>query len=75
MSRLARSISESGVYHILFRGVNQKNFFEEETDFDKLKETIAIVKQEFNFNIYAYCFMSNHVHKKHKGKGNTRGRF
>ena len=25
MSRLARAISESGVYHILFRGVNQQN--------------------------------------------------
>ena len=46
MSRLARAISESGVYHILFRGVNQQNIFEEEADFEKLKDTIAIVKQE-----------------------------
>lgn len=62
MSRLARTISESGVYHILFRGVNQQNIFEECADFDKLKETIAIVKQDLEFEIYAYCFMSNHVH-------------
>ena len=41
MSRLARTISESGVYHILFRGVNQQNIFEEASDFEKLKETIA----------------------------------
>ena len=40
MSRLARTISESGVYHILFRGVNQQNIFEEAADFNKLKETI-----------------------------------
>ena len=45
MSRLARTISESGVYHILFRGVNQQNIFEEASDFEKLKETIATVKQ------------------------------
>lgn len=62
MSRLARTISESGVYHILFRGVNQQNIFEEAADFEKLKETIATVKQDLCFEIYAYCFMSNHVH-------------
>ena len=54
MSRLARTISESGVYHILFRGVNQQNIFEENADFEKLKETIQNVKQEMGFKIYAY---------------------
>ena len=62
MSRIARVISESGVYHILFRGVNQQNIFEETADFEKLKDAISFVKQEMNFEIYAYCFMSNHVH-------------
>ena len=62
MSRLARAISESGVYHILFRGVNQQNIFEEATDYDKLKEIISAVKKDLKFEIYAYCFMSNHVH-------------
>jgi len=62
MSRLARTISESGVYHILFRGVNQQNIFEEDADFEKLIDTIAIVKQDMKFEMYAYCFMSNHVH-------------
>jgi len=62
MSRLPRSISQSGVYHILFRGVNQQNIFEEHADFEKLKETIEIVKHDLDFEIYAYCFMSNHVH-------------
>ena len=69
MSRLARTISESGVYHILFRGVNQQNIFEEAADFDKLKETITTVKQDLEFEIYAYCFMSNHVHIVLKEKG------
>jgi len=62
MSRLARTISESGVYHVLFRGVNQQNIFEEDADFNKLTETIATVKRDLGFEIYAYCFMSNHVH-------------
>ena len=62
MSRASRSYSQSGVYHVLFRGVNQQSIFEEATDYEKLKDTILKVKEEMNFEIYAYCFMSNHVH-------------
>ncbi len=36
--------------------------FEEKADYEKLKETIEKVKEEMGFKIYAYCFMSNHVH-------------
>ena len=71
MSRISRSYSENGVYHILFRGVNQQSIFEEEQDYKKLIETIMNVKKEMNFEIYAYCFMSNHVHlviKEYKTK-------
>jgi len=62
MSRISRSYSQSGVYHILFRGVNQQSIFEEKADYDKLKDTIMKVKEEMGIEIYAYCFMSNHVH-------------
>ena len=62
MSRLSRNYSESGVYHILFRGVNQQNIFEEKQDYIKLLETIENVKKDMHFELYAYCFMSNHVH-------------
>ena len=62
MSRLARKFSNSGIYHIVFRGVNQQSIFEEEADYKKLKECIELIKEEMKFEIYAYCFMSNHVH-------------
>ena len=62
MGRMSRSYSKSGVYHILFRGVNQQNIFEEKADYDKLKDTLLAIKEEMGFEIYAYCFMSNHVH-------------
>ena len=51
MSRTSRNYSQSGVYHILFRGVNQQNIFEEDADFGKLKETIEKVKQDLDFEI------------------------
>ena len=38
MSRPARILSENGLYHIVFRGINRQNLFEEEADYEKLLE-------------------------------------
>ena len=62
MSRIARQYSESGLYHIIFRGLNKQDIFNDTSDFFRLKTTIVKFKQEMNFEVYAYCFMSNHVH-------------
>ena len=60
--RLARQISESGLYHIVFRGVNKQSIFEEESDYVKMEDILYELKSEMKFEIYVYCFMSNHVH-------------
>ena len=62
MARAARQISETGLYHILFRGVNKQHIFEEAEDYEKLKAILISLKKEMGYKIYAYCFMSNHVH-------------
>lgn len=62
MSRQARRLSRTGLYHIIFRGISRQNIFEEEKDYEKLKEILMQVKKEMCFEIYAYCFMTNHVH-------------
>lgn len=62
MSRLARRISETGLYHIIFLGINKQNIFNEDADYDKLKEILRRVKNEMEYELYAYCLMSNHVH-------------
>ena len=62
MARLAREISENGLYHIVFRGVNRQRIFEEDSDYEKLREILVELKAEMNYQIYVYCFMSNHVH-------------
>ena len=33
MSRQSRRFSQSGMYHIIFRGINRQNIFEEERDY------------------------------------------
>ncbi len=62
MGRQPRKLSETGLYHIIFRGISRQNIFEEDADYIKLAEIIKKVKVEMDVEIYAYCFMSNHVH-------------
>ena len=62
MSRLAREISPTGLYHIVFRGINKQHIFEEDTDYQKMIHILKDLKTEMNFEIYAYCFMANHAH-------------
>ena len=62
MSRQRRQLSQFGLYHIIFRGIGRQNIFEEKTDYEKLKEILKKVKEEMSYEIYAYCFMTNHVH-------------
>ncbi len=62
MSRQKRKLSKTGLYHVIFRGISRQNIFEEAADYKKLIEIIRKVKLEMQFELYAYCFMTNHVH-------------
>ena len=62
MSRRARELSESGYYHIMFRGINHQNIFEEATDYTYMLDTVGKAKAEEEFKLQAYCLMTNHVH-------------
>ncbi len=62
MTRTAREFSNSGIYHVMFRGLNKQKIFLESYDRSKLLEILAELKDKFGFEIYAYCLMSNHVH-------------
>ena len=62
MARAARVISQSGIYHIVFRGVNRQHIFEESVDYEKLVEILNSIKIEMKYEIYAFCLMSNHAH-------------
>ncbi|WP_094549390.1 transposase [Petroclostridium xylanilyticum] len=62
MPRIAREKSSSGIYHIMVRGINQQDIFEDDEDRQRYIETLERFKKETNFEIYAYCLMNNHVH-------------
>ena len=62
MSRQARKLSETGIYHIMIRGNNRQRIFEDEEDNQKFLEVVKDCKEISCFKIYAYCLMGNHAH-------------
>lgn len=41
MPRQARKKSESGIYHVMMRGINQQQIFEESEDYEKFQQILA----------------------------------
>ena len=62
MAREARKHSESGIYHIMLRGVNYQAIFEDNEDENKFLEIVRAFKKRCGFELYGYCLMGNHVH-------------
>jgi putative transposase len=62
MPRRMRKRSSTGIYHIVFRGINRQRIFKGEEDFGKFLETLNRSKEKSGCSIYAYCLMDNHVH-------------
>jgi len=62
MPRSARKICDSGVYHIVIRGVNKQTIFYDQNDGKLFLDRLSFVKRELGFEMFAYCLMSNHAH-------------
>ncbi len=62
MPKYARKKSNTGIYHIILRGINKQTIFEDDKDSEKFLSTIVRFKEVCRYEIYGYCFMSNHVH-------------
>ena len=62
MPRQARRKCESGVYHVMMRGINRQDIFEDEEDTQKFLDLLLSYKQICGYEIYAYCLMGNHLH-------------
>ncbi len=62
MPRMARTKSETGIYHVVLRGINQQRIFEDDEDYKKMLINFSKHKSSSGYEIYGYCLMSNHVH-------------
>lgn len=73
MARKARERAETGIYHVMLRGINKQDIFFDEDDFEAMQWTLAEAGVKRNAMtrkvvetglcvIYAYCILNNHVH-------------
>lgn len=62
MPRQARKKAESGIYHVMLRGIDRQLIFEDSEDHFRFLDIVQECRQLCNFKLYAYCLMGNHVH-------------
>ncbi len=62
MARTARQKSESNIYHVMLRGINKQQIFNDNEDCQKFLQVLYKCKEISKFNLYAYCLMGNHIH-------------
>ena len=71
MSRESRKRSSTGIYHVMIRGINRQDIFEEPEDYWMMIRILSGMEEKLAedlktrihcSNIYAYCLMPNHVH-------------
>ncbi|SHN79776.1 transposase [Desulfitobacterium chlororespirans] len=62
MPRRPRKQSSTGIYHVIMRGINRQNIFDDKEDRRKFIEKLVYYKTVCGYKIYAYCLMDNHIH-------------
>lgn len=62
MGRVARAKSETGIYHIMLRGIDKRNIFLDEDEYAAFLQYLKKTGEKIEFTIYAFCLMTNHIH-------------
>ena len=62
MPRSARRQSETGVFHVMLRGVNRADLFQDSEDCERFLAILRQCKAVCGFELFAWCLMGNHVH-------------
>ena len=62
MPRKPRLLSDTGIYHVMVRGINKRAIFKTSGEKEKYLDTIGRMNEEGEFSLYGYCIMDNHAH-------------
>ena len=72
MPRRARTASGTGIYHIMMRGVNRRNIFDDDEDRQRFVQILDGLPFQYDeqgtllpirtCSLYAWCLMTNHFH-------------
>ena len=57
MPRHARILADSGVYHVMLRGVNRDALFIENGDYARFLHALSLTKELSGCAVLAYCLM------------------
>ncbi len=69
MGRVARQKSETGIYHVMMRGIDKRNIFLDEEEYSAFLKYLKRAQERTGCTIYAFCLMTNHVHLLLKTEG------
>ena len=62
MARTARKVSGANIYHVMLRGINRQNIFEEDEDRFHFMDTVIRCREVSGFSLHAFVLMTNHIH-------------
>ena len=71
MARQIRKKSGTGIYHVMLRGINRQDVFEDDEDYVQMTSILRGQSERYDekglrlspfCTFYAYCLMSNHLH-------------
>lgn len=62
MPRIQRKLGYTKVYHAIIRGIDKQDIFFESKDYQYFLKILKETKEKYQYDVYAYCLMNNHVH-------------
>jgi putative transposase len=62
MPRLARLDAPGVLHHVIIRGIERKNIFNDDKDRDNFLERLSILLPETKTSCYGWAFLPNHAH-------------
>jgi REP element-mobilizing transposase RayT len=62
MARQWRIEYEGAFYHVLSRGIEQRDIFYDDADRHNFLDILGRMSERFNIDVYAYVLMNNHYH-------------
>lgn len=62
MTRMARLDFSNGFFHVFNRGLNKRNVFLANNDYQYFLEKIKFLLGELDHRVYCYCLLPNHYH-------------
>jgi len=62
LPRQPRTKAITRLYHVIIRGINKQDLFLDGQDYKKMINELINVKEKYEFELYSYVIMTNHVH-------------